>query len=136
MLAPYVNSYRRLSDLGFWAPVYRDWGLQNRTCAVRVSAPGRLEYRAVDSLVNPYLMAAGLLQAFDDGLTRKLDPGPPEHRNIYDALEAGKEIQRLPSDLREALDKLEADPVVMSALPGEMARVTEWDFERFLEYLP
>jgi len=147
-----VNSYRRLSDLGFWAPVYRDWGLQNRTCAVRVSAPGRLEYRAVDSLVNPYLMAAGLLQAFDDGLTRKLDPGPPEQRNIYEALEAGKAIQRLPSDLREALDKLEADPVVMGALPGEMARVffhlkrdewsrfmatvTEWDFERFLEYLP
>ena len=147
-----VNSYRRLSDLGFWAPVYRDWGLQNRTCAVRVSAPGRLEYRAVDSLVNPYLMASGLLQAFDDGLNRRLDPGQPEHRNIYDAMEAGKAVQRLPSDLREALDALEADPVVMGALPGEMARVffhlkrdewsrfmatvTEWDYERFLEYLP
>ena len=30
---------------------------------LRVSAPGRFEYRAVDSMVNPYLMAAGLLKA-------------------------------------------------------------------------
>lgn len=147
-----VNSYRRLADLGFWAPVYRDWGLQNRTASVRVSAPGRLEYRAVDSLVNPYLMAAGLLCAFDDGLVRQCDPGEPEQRNIYEAMEAGKEVRRIPSDLREALDALEADPVVMGALPGEMSRVflhfkrdewnrfmatvTEWDYERFLEYLP
>lgn len=147
-----VNSYRRLADLGFWAPVYRDWGLQNRTVAVRVSAPGRLEYRAVDSLVNPYLMAAGLLQAFDDGLTRKLDPGEPEQRNIYDAIDSGKAVRRIPSDLREALDALESDPVVLDALPGDMRRVffhlkrdewarfmatvTEWDYERFLEYLP
>ena len=36
-----VNSYRRLWDQGFWAPVYADWGYQNRTCGLRVSAPGR-----------------------------------------------------------------------------------------------
>ena len=39
-----VNSYRRLWDQGFWAPVYADWGFQNRTCGLRVSAPGRFEY--------------------------------------------------------------------------------------------
>ncbi len=38
-----VNSYRRLWDTGFWAPVYADWGYQNRTCGLRVSAPGRFE---------------------------------------------------------------------------------------------
>ena len=53
-----VNSYRRLWDTGFWAPVFADWGYQNRTCALRISAPGRFEYRSVDSMVNPYLMAA------------------------------------------------------------------------------
>src|SRR5690606_31322657 len=73
-----VNSYRRLWDTGFWAPVYADWGYQNRTCALRVSAPGRFEYRSVDSMVNPYLMAAALLKAFDDGIKKKLDPGEPE----------------------------------------------------------
>ena len=81
-----VNSYRRLWDQGFWAPVYADWGYQNRTCGLRVSAPGRFEYRAVDSMMNPYLLGAGLLMAFDDGLDNKLDPGEPESRNIYAAL--------------------------------------------------
>ena len=37
-LCPNVNSYRRLWDQGFWAPVYADWGYQNRTCGLRVSA--------------------------------------------------------------------------------------------------
>ncbi|MBJ7437987.1 MAG: glutamine synthetase [Sphingopyxis sp.] len=147
-----VNSYRRMSDTGFWAPIYADWGMQNRTVGIRVSAPGRVEYRAVDSLVNPYLMGAGLLKAFDDGIVRKLDPGRPEQRNIYEAMDAGKKVQRLPSDLRDALLALEADPVILDAMPGDMARcffhlkrdewarfmstVTEWDYDRFLEYLP
>ncbi|WP_422060764.1 glutamine synthetase family protein [Sphingopyxis sp.] len=147
-----VNSYRRMSDTGYWAPIYADWGMQNRTVGIRVSAPGRVEYRAVDSLVNPYLMGAGLLKAFDDGLVRKLDPGQPEQRNIYEAMEAGKEVRRLPTDLRDALDALEADPVILEAMPGDMQRcffhlkrdewerfmatVTEWDYERFLEQLP
>ena len=88
-----VNSYRRLWDTGFWAPVFADWGYQNRTCALRISAPGRFEYRSVDATVNPYLMAAALLQAFDDGIRRKLDPGEPEERNIYQAMEEGKQVQ-------------------------------------------
>ena len=37
-----VNSYRRLWDTGFWAPVFADWGFQNRTTGLRVSAPGPL----------------------------------------------------------------------------------------------
>ena len=59
--APTVNSYRRFADAGFWAPIFADWGFQNRTTALRVSAPGRFEYRSVDSAVNPYLSMAGLL---------------------------------------------------------------------------
>ena len=34
--SPTVNSYRRLWDTGFWAPVFADWGFQNRTTALRV----------------------------------------------------------------------------------------------------
>src|SRR5207245_10260142 len=130
-----VNSYRRLWDTGFWAPVYADWGYQNRTCGLRVSAFGRFEYRAVDAMVNPYLMAAALLKAFDDGIRRQLDPGEPEQRNIYQAMEEGKQVRKLPMSLGEALDKLEQDEVIKSALPGEMFRVythykrDEW--ERF-----
>ena len=107
-----VNSYRRLWDTGFWAPVFADWGFQNRTTALRVSAPGRFEYRSVDSAVNPYLSMAALIAAMRDGIERKLDPGEPEERNIYEAMEAGKEVNRIPMTFGDALDALEADEVV------------------------
>ena len=147
-----VNSYRRLWDTGFWAPVFADWGYQNRTCGLRVSAPGRFEYRSVDSMVNPYLMAATILKAFDDGISRDLDPGEPEERNIYQAMEAGKLVKKLPMSLGEALDALERDEVIKAALPDEMFKVfmhykrdewerfmstvTEWDVETYLDCLP
>jgi glutamine synthetase len=147
-----VNSYRRLWDTGFWAPVFADWGFQNRTTALRVSAPGRFEYRSVDSAVNPYLSMAALIVAMRDGIDRKLDPGPPEERNIYEAMEAGKEVKKIPMTFGDALDALDADEVVKSALPGEMydvfkhykrdewerycATVSDWDVSEYLDVLP
>ncbi len=147
-----VNSYRRLWDTGFWAPVFADWGFQNRTTGLRVSAPGRFEYRSVDSMVNPYLMGSTLLAAMDDGIDNKLDPGEPEERNIYDAIKAGKQVKKLPMSLGEALDHLAANEVVKRGLPGEMYRlyheykhdeyarfmatVTEWDNDTYMECLP
>ena len=150
--SPTVNSYRRLWDTGFWAPVFADWGFQNRTTALRISAPGRFEYRSVDSAVNPYLTFAALIKAMEDGLDRNLDPGPPEERNIYEAMDAGKEVKKIPMHLGEALEALAADEVVKSALPGDMYRVfehykrdewerfmatvTDWDVEEYLDILP
>ncbi len=150
--SPTVNSYRRLWDTGFWAPVFADWGFQNRTTALRISAPGRFEYRSVDSAVNPYLSFAGLLKAMDDGLDRNLDPGPPEERNIYEAMESGKTVEKIPLSLGEALQALADDETIKSALPGEMytvfehykrdewerfmATVTDWDVEEYLDILP
>lgn len=147
-----VNSYRRLWDTGFWAPVFADWGFQNRTTGLRVSAPGRFEYRAVDSMVNPYLMAAGIIRAADHGIDDNLDPGEPEERNIYEAMEAGKVVRKLPMTLGAALEALSKDEVIQSAMPGEMYRlydeykrdewerflhtVTEWDVETYLDCLP
>jgi glutamine synthetase len=150
--APTVNSYRRYWDAGFWAPVFADWGFQNRTAALRISAPGRFEYRSVDSSVNPYLSFAALLAAMKDGIDRSLDPGEPEERSVYDAIAAGKDVKKVPHSLGEALDALEADPVVREALPGEMytvfmhykrdewnrflATVSDWDIENYLDVLP
>ena len=147
-----VNSYRRLWDTGFWAPVFKDWGFQNRTTGLRISAPGRFEFRSVDSMVNPYLMAAGLLQAMDDGLTNKIPCGQPEERNIYAAMEAGKQVDKLPMSLGAALEALSKDPVIQSAMPGEMYRLyheyktdewerfmhttTNWDLDTYLDCLP
>ncbi len=147
-----VNSYRRLWDTGFWAPVFADWGFQNRTTGLRVSAPGRFEYRAVDSMVNPYIMAGAILKAAEDGINNKIDPGKPEERNIYAAMEAGKQVKKLPMTLGDALEALKNDEVIKSAMPGEMHRLydeykrdewerflhtsTEWDLATYLNCLP
>jgi len=149
---PTVNSYRRLWDTGFWAPVFADWGFQNRTTGMRVSAPGRFEYRSVDSTVNQYLLGAAILKAFDDGLENNLDPGEPEERNIYEAMEAGKQVKKLPISLGNALTALSKDETIKSAMPDEMYKVfhwykndewerfmstvTDWDQDEYLDYLP
>jgi glutamine synthetase len=147
-----VNSYRRLWDTGFWAPVFADWGFQNRTTALRVSAPGRFEYRSVDSAVNPYLSMATLIKAMEDGIRRQLDPGEPEERNIYEAIAGGKQVKKIPMTFGDALDALDADEVIKSALPGDMfrvfrhykrdewerycAQVSDWDVKEYLDVLP
>jgi glutamine synthetase len=85
-------------------------------------------------------------------MERNLDPGEPEERNIYDAMEAGKQVTKLPMSLGEALDRFEADEVINSALPDEMYRVfmhykrdewekfnqtvTNWDLETYWDCLP
>jgi glutamine synthetase len=147
-----VNSYKRFWDFGFWAPIYKDYGWQNRTTLVRVASGGRFEFRAVDSACNPYLTQAALLKAGLDGVKRKLDPGPPQQRNVYDVLAEGGEIPRVPAHLGEALEALEADEVVRSAMPGRLydvymhykrdeweqflAAVTDWEREKYLDVLP
>ncbi len=147
-----VNSYRRFADAGFWAPIFADWGFQNRTTAIRVSAPGRFEYRSVDSAVNQYLCMAGMLVCMRDGIRNNIDPGEPEERNIYQAIEGGKQVKRIPATFGEALDELERDEVVKEALPGDMytvfmhykrdewerfiSTVTEWDIKEYLDVLP
>jgi glutamine synthetase len=103
-------------------------------------------------MVNPYLLAGALLKATDDGIERQLHPGEPEQRNIYQAMEEGKQVRRLPMSLGDALDHLERDAVIKSALPDEMYRVfmhykrdewekfmatvTEWDVDTYLDCLP
>lgn len=147
-----VNSYRRLWDTGFWAPIFADWGYQNRTTGLRISAPGRFEYRSVDSMVNPYLMAGAIIKAADDGISNDIEPGPPENRNIYQAMEEGKQVKKLPMTLGEALEALKNDDVIQSSMPGDMYRLydeykrdewerflhttTEWDVETYLNCLP
>jgi glutamine synthetase len=157
LTASTVNSYKRFLDAGFWATLYKDWGWQNRTSLVRVAAPGRCEYRAVDASVNPYLSLAGILAAGRDGVRRKLDPGPPQQENVYVladrarlAEEAGRD--RIPLHLGEALDALKKDPVISGALPGRLlkvfmhyktdewerylAHVSDWELDRYLNFLP
>jgi glutamine synthetase len=80
MLAPYVNSYRRLVK-GLSAPVNVSWGYDNRTTGLRIppSSPAnrRVENRVPSSDANPYLALAASLACGWLGLTRHLTPSEP-----------------------------------------------------------
>ena len=92
------------------------------------------------------------MKAFEDGIKNNLDPGEAEERNIYEAIEAGKEVKKLPMSLGDALIELEKDKDIKSALPGDMYKVfehykrnewetfmhtvTDWDLETYIDYLP
>lgn len=80
MLAPYVNSYRRLVK-GASAPVNVAWGYDNRTTGLRIppSSPAnrRVENRVPSSDANPYLALAASLACGYLGLTEELTPSEP-----------------------------------------------------------
>ena len=119
---PTVNSYKRLLP-GYEAPVYIAWSPGNRSAAIRVPAKRgrstRIELRTPDPTANPYLALACMLEAGLSGIRDALAPPEPVNRNIYDLTEAESEelgIKSLPHDLAKAIDELEADTVMQSAL--------------------
>ncbi|MFX0208921.1 MAG: glutamine synthetase, partial [Candidatus Hodarchaeota archaeon] len=138
---PIVNSYRRLVP-GKEAPVYKTWGIANRTALIRVPGyeAGRLEYRAPDAATNIYFTLAFLLKAGLEGVRKKLEP--PEEANFdADALNLKqleeKGVELLPRSLYDALLKFKhsklAKEILGSALHQEYyeARMNEWlDFKR------
>lgn len=136
---PLVNSYKRLVP-GYEAPVYIAWSEKNRSPLVRIPARRgsgtRAELRSPDPACNPYLALAVTLKAGLDGVRRKLDPGAPVNLNIYHLTEEERlqrGIRSLPSSLSEALDELEADDLIKSALGEHIydrfmtAKRLEWD---------
>ncbi|MGC8530541.1 MAG: glutamine synthetase family protein [Acidiphilium sp.] len=79
VFAPHANSFRRFAP-GTHAPVFGDWGHDNRLSAVRVinaePRAARIEHRVAGADCNPYLAFAAMLGAMLDGMTSKADPGP------------------------------------------------------------
>ncbi|MCC7553717.1 MAG: type I glutamate--ammonia ligase [Methanobacteriaceae archaeon] len=136
---PIVNSYKRLVP-GYEAPVYRAYGLKNRSALIRVPAARgkgtRIEYRVPDPSCNPYLAFTAMLEAGMDGIKNKIDPGDPAEINIYELTEEErlkKGIKVLPSSLWEAYHSLEEDPIMLKALGNHIsekfleAKYAEWD---------
>jgi glutamine synthetase len=155
--APTVNSYKRLVvgrslSGATWAPAYVAYGDNNRTACVRIPG-GRIEMRLPDGAMNPYLATAAILAAGMDGVDRGLDPGAPLNANLYEmdapALKAHG-VGLLPQTLAEAIDALEADPVVLGALGPELGaefvalkrmewieyarHVSDWEMKRYVEF--
>jgi glutamine synthetase len=153
---PTVNSYKRLVP-GYEAPVYVAWSDVNRSAlirkpAARVPAASRVELRSPDPSCNPYLALAAMIKAGLDGIKRDLDCPDPVRENIYDFDEEKREeygIDTLPPNLGAAVDALEEDEVIQSALGPHVAEkfveakqaeydeykaeVSAWEHDQYLE---
>ncbi|MEI6230995.1 MAG: glutamine synthetase family protein [Actinomycetes bacterium] len=145
-----VNSYKRYWDAGQFAPSEINWGMDNRSCTVRLSANGRLECRLPDASVNPYLSHAAIIAGAADGLANAIDPGP-SHVGDSVAGAAGR-FEPLPLTLAEAIEAFKRDDVVRSALGDQMSQmlidyktdewarfcsaVTDWEQTRYEQAIP
>jgi len=142
---PIVNSYKRMgvgapTSGATWAPAYAAYGGNNRTHMLRVPklrphiegdggghgpylSAARLECRAVDPAMNPYLAAAMMLAAGLEGIENDLDPGDPIDENMYllsDAQLRRRGVKLLPRTLLEAIEAFADDPLSREVMGKEL----------------
>lgn len=106
MVSPTVNAYTRLIP-GFWAPTDATWGVENRTCALRVIEGGpksqRVEYRVAAADINPYVALAAAIGSGIWGVENRIEPDAPVVGNSYDKKHPAK--RALPRTLGEAAER-------------------------------
>src|SRR3954449_2731583 len=146
MYAPNVNSYKRFAA-GSFAPTAVAWGLDNRTCAVRLVGHGagaRMENRLPGGDVNPYLALAAMLAGGLHGIENELELEPETAGNAYKS-----DKPRVPHTLRAAREAFASSEVARAALGDEVvdhyvnmadveleafdAAVTDWELARTFE---
>nr|WP_090281007.1 glutamine synthetase family protein [Mycolicibacterium komanii]CRL77175.1 glutamine synthetase [Mycolicibacterium komanii] len=146
--APNINSYKRFVD-GSFAPTAIAWGLDNRTCALRVVGHGhgmRMENRAPGGDVNQYLAVSALIAGGLYGIERELELPDPTEGNAYTS-----GAERLPTTLTEAAALFEKSEVARAAFGDEVVEhylnnarvelaafnsaVTDWERMRGFERL-
>ncbi|BBY88277.1 glutamine synthetase [Mycolicibacterium tokaiense] len=146
--APNINSYKRFVD-GSFAPTAIAWGLDNRTCALRVVGHGpgmRMECRAPGGDVNQYLAVAALIAGGLHGIDAGLELEEPTSGNAYTG-----GADRLPTTLGEAAALFEQSTVAREAFGDEVVEhylnnarvelkaynstVTDWERVRGFERL-
>ena len=135
MLAPTINSYKRLVD-GYWAPTSMSWGIDNRTCALRVlsgsKSSTRVEVRVAGADMNPYLAIAASLGAGLYGIEHNLKLEQlPISGNAYEAENCVKFSRNL-----ERSTKIFSDSGIAQDLFGEefvrhFTQTREWEWEQF-----
>jgi len=152
MIAGTVNSYTRLVP-GFWAPTDATWGVDNRTCAIRI-IPGseksqRVEFRVAAADANPYLALAAGIGAGLWGIEHGIEPEAAVEGNAYD--KTFPKRLNLPRTLMDAAGMLKASKPAR-ALFGESfvdhyaatreweerqfrRAVTDWEMERYFEII-
>ncbi|NXY96433.1 glutamine synthetase [Streptomyces sp. BR123] len=148
LYAPNINSYKRFRP-GSFAPTAVAWGMDNRTCALRVVGHGRsmrFENRLPGGDVNPYLAVAGLVAAGLHGIENGLELPEACPGNAYTG-----DYAHVPATLREAAELWENSEIAKAAFGPEvvahylnMARVeldaydsavTDWERRRSFERL-
>jgi glutamine synthetase len=159
LYAPVINSYKRYVE-GTWAPLNTTWGMDNRTCSVRIINVGRnairVENRVPGSDANFYLVFAATLASGLYGIERKLELPARLDGNAYDpavvaaALEQGR-VKALARNLTESTDLLERSEIAREYLGNDFVEhfvatrrwevkeyekaVTNWDRRRYLELI-
>jgi glutamine synthetase len=131
--APNINSYKRFVP-GSFAPTAVAWGVDNRTCSLRLVGSGhslRPENRVPGGDVNQYLAVAAMVASGLDGVDRGLELPAPLTGNAY-----ASDAQHVPSTLREATKLFEESALARAAFGDEvvehylnMARVEQDAFD-------
>jgi len=146
LYAPNINSYKRFAD-GSFAPTAIGWGLDNRTCAVRLvghGASARLENRLPGGDVNPYLALAAMLAGGLHGIEQGLELEPETTGNAYKS-----DKPRVPHTLRDARHAFAESEIARKVFGDEVvahytnmadvelaafdAAVTDWELRRTFE---
>ena len=150
LAAPFVNSFNRLTP-GFWAPTQATWGIDNRTCALRVinNAPAatRIEYRIPGADCNPYLAMSAALASGLWGIKEQQKPAPKIQGNAYEQTTSAE--YKLPSSLENAAsrfkhseiachyfgEKFVKDYAISRQWEAEQAHraITDWQLKRYFE---
>jgi glutamine synthetase len=134
LYAPTINSYKRLVE-GAWAPTKANYGIDNRTTALRVipGSPGstRLETRVNGSDSNPYLALAAALASGLMGIEEKLTLGAPVVGSGY----ADTVAPLLPRTLQEATERFQnsqaAREMFGDAFVDHFAASRTWEWRQF-----
>ena len=123
IFAPHANSWRRFAAKSY-APVAPNWGVNNRSVAIRVPAGAvrarRFEHRVAGVDANPYLVGATILAGINSGFQREIDPGPPVTGNGYESVDRSKIT--IPRDWRSAIDLARGSDFLRDALGETLHR--------------
>ncbi len=152
MVCATVNAYRRLVP-GMWAPTASNWGVENRTTAIRVIPAGpegqRSEYRIAPADANPYLALSAALASGLAGIEERLELPEPVVGSAYDA-KASAELA-LPTTLAEASRRLRSSALARRVFGDAFVEhfattrdwedrsfrrsVSDWDLARYFEII-
>lgn len=159
MYAPVINSYKRYIE-GTWAPLNTTWGMDNRTCSVRIINNGRravrVENRVPGADANFYLVFSAMLASGLYGIEQQLELPDKLDGNAYDPVTVARaiasgQIAPLARNLTDATNLFESSDIAKDYLGSDFVEhfaatrrwevkeyekaVTNWDRRRYLELI-